>query len=54
LTDLEMIRALELAAKELSSIHYYACHDMDTELQNLMSAIDSCIVEAVDLLESRR
>jgi len=44
----EMLEKLQLAQGLLSSVYHGSCDCSDTNLESLMSAADSCIIEAID------
>jgi hypothetical protein len=51
MTKDEMLQALAQAANQCSDVYFAARTSGDTELEDLMSAVDSCIMEAIDKVE---
>lgn len=51
MTKEEMLEALARAANHCSDVYFAARTSGDTELEDLMSAVDSCIMEAIDKVE---
>ena len=51
MTKEEMLHALAQAANHCSDVYFAARTSGDTELEDLMSAVDSCIMEAIDKVE---
>lgn len=48
MSNTEMIEKLNQAQKLLSDVYHFAFETNDVQLENLMSAADSCIIEAID------
>jgi len=51
MTKDEMLQVLAQAANQCSDVYFAARTSGDTELEDLMSAVDSCIMEAIDKVE---
>lgn len=51
MTKEEMLEALARAANYCSDIYYEARNSGNKELEDLMSATDTCIMEAIDMVE---
>jgi predicted XRE-type DNA-binding protein len=50
----EMLEKLELAQSLLSDVYHGSCDCSDTNLESLMSAADSCILEAIDHISKEK
>jgi hypothetical protein len=48
MTGMDIFEKLNKAQDLLSDIYHFAQESGDTELERLMSAADTCIVEAID------
>jgi hypothetical protein len=51
MTKDEMLQALAQATNHCSDVYFAARTSGDTELEDLMSSVDSCIMEAIDMVE---
>jgi hypothetical protein len=50
----QMLEKLETAQGLLSSVYHEACDSDDTNLESLMSAADSCVLEAMEYISKEK
>jgi hypothetical protein len=54
MTKEEMLEKLQTAQGLLSSVYHAACDSNDTNVESLMSAADSCVLEAMEYISKEK